>query len=523
MKKIFKKSLALAVSAALCLTALFGCLTVSAAGTATASISTANVANGSTSATITVTIGSADDQVAAARFNLVVPTGITLDTSAFDSTITNGNGYTDTVNGFTVISNDNMFLLEAENEVVKGGSASFDIPVTIADGTTAATYAVSFGDVLEVANYGTYDSTTGTWSNDEALLTVSSTNGGVTVAEAAATEPVEIALSDGNIAPKNMYYDSFVGQRIRVNYNANARSVLQRGYTDYKIEIAYQAYNGSYMLEDKVLTFNSSDRDMSLSTANVHYFTFSEPALYEMGLEYTTTVKLYDGEDYVAYQSETTSISAQALAELQNKLAANQMNTVKALVDLVNFGAAAQTYFANGRPTSDIANAALPNVGFEAYQTYASTNADLPEAFNLTRTKDAQTANGVNATWPSVKVEAACSIAFNYKAGTYTADQLKTVASYDGAYGTVSVETPFTAMNYTGTLYNYVFNGLALYDMSATINFTVKAGEVTEYTSAYSTGYYLNETIASSDPLLSDYGLKLAVFSQSIRVALVGA
>ena len=77
MENIFKKSLALVLSAALCLTALVGCLTVSAAETdnsATVTVGSVEVNSDATTAKVPVAIKASGDGIAAAMFELKVDT-----------------------------------------------------------------------------------------------------------------------------------------------------------------------------------------------------------------------------------------------------------------------------------------------------------------------------------------------------------------------------------------------------------------------------------------------------------------
>ena len=161
MKTIFKKSLALAVCAALCLTAFMGCLTVSATGTATAVISTASVANGTSSTSLTVTItGSAN--IAGARFDIVADaTKLTLGTATVAGAAT--------VETSTPATDTTRFVVVADNVSTGLSPIVVTLPYTILNPTTAGDINVTFGDTKEVANV------------DETLMTVTPTNGKVTV------------------------------------------------------------------------------------------------------------------------------------------------------------------------------------------------------------------------------------------------------------------------------------------------------------------------------------------------------
>lgn len=164
MKTILKKSLAMAVCVALCLTAFIGCLTVSATGTATAVISTANVANGTASTNLTVTI-SGSPNIVGARFDIVADaTKLTLGTVA--------DGADFDVETSTPATNATRFVVTANDLSTGLASIEITLPYTIVNPTTAGTISVEFGTTLEVAEVG------------ETLMTVTPTNGAVVVAAA---------------------------------------------------------------------------------------------------------------------------------------------------------------------------------------------------------------------------------------------------------------------------------------------------------------------------------------------------
>ena len=160
MKTILKKSLALAVCVALCLTAFIGSLSVSASGTATAVISTATVPNGTTSTSLTVTI-SGSPNIAGARFDIVADaTKATLGTP----TVTSGAS----VEVSTPETGTTRFVVVADNVSTGLASIVVTLPYTNVT-TTAGTYDVEFGELLEVAEVG------------ETLMTVTPTDGSITV------------------------------------------------------------------------------------------------------------------------------------------------------------------------------------------------------------------------------------------------------------------------------------------------------------------------------------------------------
>lgn len=546
MEKIFKKSLALVLSAALCLTALVGCLTVSAEGaSATVTVGSVEVNSDATKATVPVTVKTDDaNGIAAAMFELKVDSSKLTFNSVWEESITwddttninvqtvlgelDAEGTTQRVVPVSGETDTYRFLVEA----IKDGSpdtlgyiksATFNITFDIVAGTTGTIDIEYVNDAhSQACNGGTFDVNTATYSGTEALIGLTGTNGAVTV-KAASTEPVEIT---NKLLAHDLYLSAAVGSRIAVNVNAN-NGLKSLGYSDYYLVIDYNKYGSGY--KDFVShsdTLLSSQKKGQNAKGTVDYFYFTSLALYEMPLEYTVTIYLKDDTgNTVAYKKETTSVVSQALTYA--KKYSTDTTLLTALVDMVNYGDAVQTYFANSNQNSLIATAVSPKIGFEDYQQYASSADVLPAKFNdtkeLVKVLDTTTLQGSS----TVIIGASNNIKYTFLANNY--DQSKMVAEieYVDSYG----KTQNTTINFAdmdravspkngNVTYSCVYEGLAIYDVEKTVSVKLINDGVHEATYNYSLGKFVNSYIGNAE--FTDVLTKMELFSRSARIQLVG-
>ncbi|MGI6280091.1 MAG: hypothetical protein ACOYJS_05985, partial [Acutalibacteraceae bacterium] len=306
------------------------------------------------------------------------------------------------------------------------------------------------------------------------------------------TDPVVIT---GNLISNDLGFSEAVGSNIGINRAATG-GIVSKGYTDYYVEIAYQSYAEGYVLGTKTLKLESDEYDYRNGAGTVDYFQFREIALYEMALDYTINLYVKDAEGRVVGMiSNTTSVQKQALAYAQKY--SSDIKLLTALVDMVNYGAVVQNFFAAQNPSSDIATAALPNVGFEAYQQYASDETDLPASFNDTRSGSALVETTLAVANPTLIIGASNSVKYQFRANDHDPSKLNVVTTYTNSYGLLITETVNFAdleVNVVGTniVYTYVFNKLALYDLEKTVNVKLVYDGVEEYTYDYSVGNYAN-------------------------------
>ena len=257
MEKIFKKSLALVLSAALCLTALVGCLTVSAEGaSATVTVGSVEVNSDATTATVPVTITATGDGIAAAMFELKVDTTKINLSGLWEDIATNIKTESDSIGINVSVSNDGdnvttvasedvyRFIVEGvdptsgENVSIKQfTNASFDLTFNIASGATGENAIEFVNDThAQACNAGTFNIETGKYIGDEKPFTLTGTNGAVTI-KAASTEPV-IGVAD-------------------VNWNASSLAAY------HKFNINSFAYDKDYLIRSAYYTSISAGKDIS--------------------------------------------------------------------------------------------------------------------------------------------------------------------------------------------------------------------------------------------------------------------
>ena len=545
MEKIFKKSLALVLSAALCLTALVGCLTVSAEGaSATVTVGSVEVNSDATKATVPVTVKTDDaNGIAAAMFELKVDSSKLTFNSVWEESITwddttninvqtvlgelDAEGTTQRVVPVSGETDTYRFLVEA----IKDGSsdtlgyiksATFNITFDIVAGTTGTIDIEYVNDAhSQACNGGTFDVNTATYLGTEALIGLTGTNGAVTV-KAASTEPVEIT---NNLLAHNLYLSASVGSEIAVNVSAK-NGLTTLGYSDYYLTIEYNHYISGYKLEAAdPITLLPSQRYRQNTAGTVDYFTFTSLALYEMPLDYTVTLYLKnESGDTVAFKKDTTSVVTQALT--YTKKYSTDAQLLCMMVDMVNYGAAVQEFFAKVNPSSDIATAVLPTVGFEEYQNYASSSDVLPEQFNNIKSLEkVVTESTLNAT-STVIIGASNNIEYTFLANDYDQSKLVAEIEYIDSYNRTIKETiNFTDMERKvspkgNVTYRCVFDKLAIYDAEKTVSVKLINDGIQEATYTYSLGNFVNSYIKTEG--FTDMLTKMELFSRSARIKLVG-
>lgn len=513
MQKIFKKSLALAVSAALCLTAFIGCLSVNAEGATPSYV--VETKEGTPGEKVLINVKGTDlTAICGQSVDVVVAAGLDV-TRVLKADKTNEMHPISTEDGGDynkVVSEKGTTLKFVDiinfNDEITTADFEFNIEAVIpADAAVGTVYGVTLDG--QFADLG------------EEWVTTNVTNGSVTVIDNAPVEPEEI---QANILAHNLLLTDSVGSQISVNVSANG-GLTTLGYSDYYLVIDYQSYGEGYTLGKKSITLNPADKDRQNAAGTVHYFVFSDIALYEMPLDYTVTVFLKNAEgNTVAFTKSTTSIKDQALAY------ANRYSTdtalLKAMADMVNYGAAVQEYFAKANPNSDIASAELPTVGFEDYQQYASTVGDLPASFNTTRELVKNLDESTLRVSSTLVVSSSNSISYQFLTNGYDASKLVAKISYTDSYGRlIEKEIAFSDLESrvsgSNTIYSYVFTDLAIYDLEKTVSVELMNDGIKEVTYNYSAGAFVTQYI--DNPNLSEVLTNMELFSQSARIKLVGA
>lgn len=529
-----KKILALVMAVVMCLSVMVGTLSVSAATPGTITVGTTTVDEGAASATVTVTIAGA--AFSAGEIKMTYDSKLPVPTVASALQIT-----ADTETAGKV----NVVVESGASTAGNIESGSFTLTFAGIEALTAGDYAIT----VDSSEFGDYNENDVLFNAVAGKITVvakpthtceytktitkqpTRTEKGVMTYACECgdsyTEDIAIPtkLTDKAFATQGLYFGSAVGSLIYVKDTATG-GVVTSGYSDYLLEIKYQYYGAGYKLDTNTITKTSAQRDSQTSTGKTHYFYFTELALYEMPLEYDIVVYALDANGVaVAYTEMTSSLADQALIYAQKYSSSEKL--LRCMVDMVNFGSKAQEYFAASNPGSDIDGAPLANEKFGQYQDKASTEADMPEAFNTTDlyTPKNETYEILNVTG-SMQIGASNKPFITVRATNYDASQLKVVCHYTDAYNSpvnqeIWMSNASVSTNNAGNVfYRFSFDKLALYDFENVVTMDVYYGDNLEGTFEYSLGAYVSKYygVASMKPLL----IAAELFSQSARAQLVG-
>lgn len=233
------------------------------------------------------------------------------------------------------------------------------------------------------------------------------------------------------------------------------------------------------------------DKSAMVSAASLYAVQYTGIAMYELNVPLVATLHCLDAEgNEIAYSNPfTTTVT---------KLATSLFSTTKVdatkriLTDLLNLGTEAQIYFA--KDGSDLKSIAYPNDGFD--QTYASLNYG--------------TLTNVNSDPSATNVSTAINLALNpgvrygFKNCTSATD-LKVVFTYYDAVNAKDVTKTVTADDLTlaGGVYYYRYQDITFYAGAATVTATVYDGETVLYTHdlAYETVLAANVNSATNGAL----------------------
>lgn len=441
MKKIWQKSLASMVSAALCLTAFVGCLTVNAATNYKGAITSDGVKVEATAKEATIELVVSATVPEGAKGMACAGLKVTTDYGTLTyAEVTTVGAYvatkTDPVTGESTnipeIGADGQFIVWANDTAA--GVSSFTVSLTFKAGSVTAgtTYPV------KVEYLGSKDIGAADW--DENTFTFTTTGvAGITV-KTSHTHVYDVLKNDetnhwyecacgdgstsgleahtygagvvtkqptttttgvmtytcstcGYVKTEDIAIPENVGTAISFKSAINVSSVvgdsislstkqMRAKYGDdssYFIVVDYQKYGKGYILQNETTTLTAVDKLVDFSTANKDVLIFKDIALYEMTLDFTLTAYFKNADGVVVgYATHTTSIANIAL-DFAN-LYPNDIEFLTAMADMCNYGAAAQGVFANQNPGSDICNAVLPTTIFADYMGNASSTDGMPAA-----------------------------------------------------------------------------------------------------------------------------------------------
>ncbi len=512
MEKIFKKSLALVLSAALCLTALVGCLTVSAEGaSATVTVGSVEVNSDATKATVPVTVKTDDaNGIAAAMFELKVDSSKLTFNSVWEESITwddttninvqtvlgelDAEGTTQRVVPVSGETDTYRFLVEA----IKDGSpdtlgyiksATFNITFDIVAGTTGTIDIEYVNDAhSQACNGGTFDVNTATYLGTEALIGLTGTNGAVTV-KAASTD----AILDDTIT---------ISTAINISETINTRIVVSKEiakYADYELIVSRKkAYlidaSSGYGLTEVQNFVYGKDKAYTTTSDGRGVFLYNELGMYELGIDMSIMVKCYDENgNYVAYSNSATTNVGKLAYGLYSATNASAKNKNIA-IDIAKLGDKAQAYMVNGKDC-ELATIVSPITYFPEDATEGAVfNVDNLDKTNIPESN----VEGATVT-PNVNLSSNPAIRFLAAGvGTYDVNDLRLVIDYTNAKNgsdcgvEIAGTDLLTAGSGTNTRYYTLFNKIALYDSNVPVKATIYSGTTKLASLEYSIEAYVN-------------------------------
>lgn len=469
MEKIFKKSLALILSAALCLTALVGCLTVSAAeGDTTKPVYSVNSVEGAAGAEVDVVASfSKISNVCAHHVIFTFPAGLEVTAvknaagepyAAFDNSGARFDYKLDVAEDGTTKVQFLDFVNWAEDGLsTTDMSIHFTVKIAV-DAAANTEYTVTIA--VQAADQEAVD-----------LLDVTTENGKVTV-KAATTEPV----LDETIK---------ITTAINISETINARIMVSKeiaAYANYDLVVSRKkafyisAAAGYGLTEVQDFTYGKSLATILNDGRGV--FLYNELGMYELGIDFDIKVKCYDESGkYVAYsKTETTNIGrlAYGLYSPANASAKNK----NIAIDIAKLGDKAQAYMVNGIDCA-LATVASP---LSYFPEGATEGAVFDESKLNTTNIPTNDVEGMNLT-AAVNLSANPALRFlSSSASAYDESSIRITVDYiNGKNGNdcgVNFETSDILKVGSGNNVRYgaLFNKIALYDSNVPVKATIYSG-----------------------------------------------
>ena len=424
MEKIFKKSLALVLSAALCLTALVGCLTVSAEGTAAKPTYALDAVKGKPGDTVIVTATLSNlNKVTAQHIKVTFPAGLEI------GNITDGNGGVYTrLTETTDVDDPNLVGLYSKTTTADNGTLIQFVDFVNwpnADGTytnVVESLVVKFAVTIstEAVAGHVYDITAAVDAADydaDKLMDVALTPGKITVTTATVCEhewkfvsavpatgsdnSANTETSKGSITLQCSKCDVEKTEPVNYNYYARSSTVglnlesetimrfgaryekdFSRITTGANITKGYivldQSRNGN-PVNNIVTSFADCDNAVD-ATGNKVYNAKIGLIAVAMSDDVSSNVYAYDETTKAWYNgiTITSSIASSGLGIISKNTTGDLQKTM--IVNLLNYGAAAQIF--KNVNTENLANAAI-----DSYQEYAKQADDIVADISVTDPK----------------------------------------------------------------------------------------------------------------------------------------
>lgn len=294
MRKLIKKSLACCLVVVLALTAMVGAFTVSAESIATVTADTVEVANGTTSVTVPVTIEVTDGFYAAyiqvaSEFGALTAVSVPADAD-----------YDVTADGYTAVdlATGKMLVMS-----IYGDSLRNDITEAVINCTFTADAAPDAGTYAVTVTCPDVDVPAADWA--ESVVALTPVAGAITVA-AAPTGPV----LDSNLV---FYRTSLAYGTSSLELNFRIANTVLDLYNNVEVVIVPQKYDMTTLnLVEEPAEIVIAKANLAAAGTKYMQYTYTDIQLYELGLNIDYMLRAYDAEGNLVAVSETYSTSAAA-------------------------------------------------------------------------------------------------------------------------------------------------------------------------------------------------------------------
>lgn len=403
MEKIFKKSLALVLSAALCLTALLGCLTVSAEGTAAKPTYALNAVEGKPGDTVTVTANITNAmEVCAHLIDIVFPKDLTIG----DVTDSLNRTYL-TVEQWEATGNDSEIPAYNVFEDAEGKHIRFvefvNWPNTtvVSDLTVNIQFKIPAGATAGTVYTLTPTVQAGKYDDDTKLMDVALTPGKITVTTATVCEHdwkfVSAVPATAEVAGTINFKCSKCEETNTESlaYNRPNAILGTGGSAESEIVFRLSAFGNLLKTDDVTKTFVVVEKTNHTSadafTKQQFVYDYSEATVsgntitWNVGVSAncmteTVTANVYSklGDQWYNGMESSKTFSDFALELVKKNGTDAKIKTL--VVDAVNYGAAAQV--ATNHYKSNLANAQFDEYQYNGSTPYGSDTTVIPEATN---------------------------------------------------------------------------------------------------------------------------------------------
>ncbi len=251
------------------------------------------------------------------------------------------------------------------------------------------------------------------------------------------------------------------------------------------------------------------------ATSTLIRFEYMDITAYEMSLPVQIVVYCLNDDQVVAVsETWTHSLAERAL----NKIASASDKSV--YMDLVNYGAAVQTYFADSFTTSDLAvSGVLPNVEFASYAGYATSD-ELASSALVTDASKTTKYNGATVNMATNLIVASNNqLKYTLAPSTYDQEQIRFVITYVDSYGNDnSVTLSISDMEPSGKNFTYTYDRVKLYDTEVTVVASVYEGETLLATREFSFKDWVAKNVGNSS--VNPVGHAMMKLNYSVRASL---